>query len=124
MYALSWRRNEGARPSKRGNLVVILIIDCALLALAGILFNMSLLHFFSFAETRNHPVIAQASWPHLASALWASLQLVLGLTILLVLRYRFELNVGTLCLFSGFALWGIAIGYFYDRKRREPGVAT
>ncbi len=98
-----------------------LALQCSLLFIAGILLNMALLHFFSFAETRNHPMVARWSWPHLASALWATLQLALALVILLGVRYRLAADLGTIFLFVGFSLWGVAIGYFYDRKRR--GVA-
>jgi hypothetical protein len=89
----------------------------SLLFVAGILLNMGLLHFLAFMETRNHPMVARFAMPHLASALWGTLQLALGLWILLALHYRFDALADTGPLFVGFACWGIALGYLYDRKR-------
>lgn len=94
-------------------------INLVLLFAAGILLNMALLHFFSFVETRHHPVIARSSMPHLASALWATLQLALAIGILLATQYRFQANLDTLAVFLGFAGWGILLGLLYDRKRRQ-----
>ena len=95
------------------------VLHFILLLLAGVLLNMGLLHFFSFMETRSHPFIARSAMPHLASSLWATLQLSLGLGILLALGYRFAVSLDTLVLFLGFALWGVALGYFYDRNTRR-----
>lgn len=52
----------------------------ALFFLAGILLNMSLLHYLAFMETRTHPFVPRSRSPHLTSALWATLQLGLALT--------------------------------------------
>jgi hypothetical protein len=97
--------------------MLMTVLRGLLLLLAGIALNMSLLHFFAFVETRNHPVIARSAMPHLASALWATVQLSVAAAILLGLNYRFAANLDTLFVFVGFCGWGLALGYLYDRHR-------
>lgn len=94
-------------------------LNPVLLLAAGILLNMALLHFFSFMETRYHPIIARSASPHLASALWATVQLALALTIILATRYRLAASPETAALFVGFCGWGVLLGFLYDGKSRR-----
>lgn len=86
---------------------------------AGVLLNMSLAHLANFAETTRHRSIARTSSPKLISTLWGILQLFLGALILLLLKYRFDLNLDTLCLFAGFSIWAVFLGALADKKDRE-----
>jgi hypothetical protein len=84
-------------------------LDAFLCFCAGIFFHMSVLHFFCFAQTASHPMIRMWKRPKLASSIWGSIQLVAGALILLLLNYRFRLDLDTLTLLAGFCFWGILV---------------
>jgi hypothetical protein len=88
----------------------------ALLFCAGVFFHMSAVHFFRFEETASHPLIRIWKSPSIASAVWACIQLALGLLIVFSLKYRFVLSLETVPLFFGFCLWGILRGFGAFRR--------
>jgi hypothetical protein len=80
---------------------------------------MSILHFFVFAETSCHPMIRKWKSPKTASSFFGGIQLCAGLMILLLLDYRFEIRLSTLCLVLGFIAWGVVRGAIADRKDKK-----
>ena len=97
------------------------ITNYLLYFVAGILFNMSLLHLANFSETKRHPMIKWAKSPKLASTLWGLLQLSLGTLILLLTHYEFELTPGTAAIFLGLGAWAIFVAAMSDRSDRKAG---
>jgi hypothetical protein len=91
--------------------MIRLILNNFLYFCAGVFFHMSIVHFFCSSETVNHPMIRIWENPRLASSISGSIQLFFGLLILLLLKYKFELNFNTLFLFAGFSFWGILRGF-------------
>ncbi len=86
---------------------------------SGIFLNMSLNHLVNFSETRRHPMIARWKSPKLTSSIWGCIQLFAGGIILLLLGYKFELNLNTLFIFLGFSVWAIFLGALGDRADRR-----
>jgi len=84
--------------------------------LAGVFLHMSLLHFFSFYETRHHPMIARAKNPYFASKVWGVIQALCGMMILVFGKYQFGENIPTLCLILGFCFWAVFLGVFAGRR--------
>jgi hypothetical protein len=97
------------------------ILNYVLYFLSGIFLNMSLLHLANFSETKRHPMIARTKSPKLASTLWGLFQLSLGVLILLLLHYQFELSLTTACIFFGFGAWGVFVAAMSDRADRRRG---
>lgn len=89
-----------------------------LLFFAGICFHMSFLHFYGFSETASHPMIRIWRYPKLASSIWGSVQLAVGLIIVLLLNYQLQ-TFDTLFLFIGFAVWGIMRAVVLENKDRN-----
>ena len=85
----------------------------------GVFLNMSLNHLVNFGETARHPMIARTGSPKLASSIWGTIQLFAGGLILLLLDYKFELSLNTLCIFLGFSVWAIFLGALGDRADRR-----
>ncbi len=83
------------------------VLDAFLCFCAGVFFNMCILHFFCMSETATHPMIRVWSRPRLASAIWGSVQLFAGALILLLLKFRFTLDLDTMMLLAGFSSWGV-----------------
>jgi hypothetical protein len=86
---------------------VSVALDAFLCFVAGVFFHMSFLHFFCFAETSTHPMIRMWKRPRLASAIWGSIQLFAGALILLLITFRFALDLDTVMLLAGFCFWGV-----------------
>ena len=86
---------------------------------SGIFLNMSLNHLVNFGETARHPMIARTGSPKLASSIWGTVQLLAGGLILLLLGYKFELSLNTLCIFLGFSMWAIFLGALGDKADRR-----
>jgi len=86
---------------------------------AGICFHMSFLHFYGFAETASHPMIRMWKYPKLASAVWGSIQLGVGLVVIALLGYQLRQAFETLFLFLGFALWGVFRAVILERKEKK-----
>ncbi len=90
-----------------------------LLFFAGICFHMSFLHFYGFSETASHPMIRVWKYPKLASSIWGSIQLAVGLIIILLLNYQLQQTMDTLSLFVGFVVWGIIRAVILENKDRR-----
>jgi len=86
---------------------------------AGICFHMSFLHFYGFAETASHPMIHMWKYPKLASAVWGSIQLGVGLIVISQLGYQLQQTLETLFLFLGFAAWGVFRAVILERKEKK-----
>ena len=50
----------------------------------------------------------------LASTVWASVQLFAGVLILLLIKFRFALDLDTLVLLAGFCFWGVLGALLFD----------
>jgi hypothetical protein len=83
---------------------------------AGICFHMSILHFYGFSETASHPMIRMWKYPKLASSIWGSIQLAVGLIVVLLLKYQLQQTLDTLLLFAGFVAWGIVRAAILEKK--------
>jgi hypothetical protein len=82
-------------------------LDAFLCFCAGVFLNMSVLHLFRHEETATHPMIRMWRRPRLASAIWGCIQLLAGALILLVIGFRFALDLETLLLLAGFCFWSL-----------------
>jgi|ERR1700690_612216 len=87
--------------------------------LAGIFLHMGLLHLFSFYETQDHPMIASARNPYLASKIWGVIQLSCGIIILALRKFQFGWNLPTLFAFLGFSFWAVLLGIVSRNKSQK-----
>lgn len=96
-------------------------LDAFLCFCAGVLLNMSALHLFHFEQTATHPMIRMWRHPRLASSIWGSIQLFLGALILLLVKFRFALDLDTMLLLAGFCLWNLLGALLFSRDRTDTG---
>jgi len=85
---------------------------------AGVLFHMSVLHFFCFSMTASHPAVRIWPRPRLASAIWGCIQLTAGVLILLLLPPRLGAGPDTFLLLAGCCFWGVLISALARDDRR------
>jgi hypothetical protein len=90
---------------------------------AGICFHMSILHFYGFSETASHPMIRIWKYPKLASSIWGSVQLAVGLIVVLLLKFQLQQAFDTLFLFVGFVAWGILRAAILENKDSKKSPA-
>ena len=96
--------------------MMVIAVRYLLLFFAGICFHMCILHFYGFSETASHPMIRIWKYPKLASSIWGSIQLAIGLIIVMLLNYRLQETLDTLCLFIGFVAWGTVRAIVLENK--------
>ncbi len=97
----------------------MIVLNYLLYFVSGVFLDMSLIHLTDFDETRHHPMIARSKYPKLASTLWGLFQLFCGILILLLLKYKFELQLSTAFIFLGFAVWAVLLGINSQRRDRR-----
>jgi len=81
---------------------MVATLDAVLCFCAGVFLHICVLHFFRWEETSTHPMVRMWKRPRLASTVWASVQLFAGVLILLLIKFRFALDLDTLVLLAGF----------------------
>ncbi|HTX90200.1 MAG TPA: hypothetical protein VMC09_03200 [Anaerolineales bacterium] len=99
--------------------MITIVGRCLLFFFAGICFHMSILHFYGFSETASHPMIRMWKYPKLASSIWGSIQLAVGLIVVFLLKYQLQQTLDTLFLFIGFAVWGIFRAVILEKKEKN-----
>jgi hypothetical protein len=90
--------------------MILRIIFLVLFSLAGIFFNMAMLHMFAFIETQNHPMIKRAKNPYRASKYWGAFQFFCGMIIIILCRFRFDNRNDIIALGAGFMIWALFLG--------------
>jgi hypothetical protein len=96
-------------------------LDAFLCFCAGVLLNMSVLHLFHFERTATHPMIRVWKHPRLGSSIWGSVQLFAGALILLLIKFRFALDLDTMLLLAGFCFWSVLGALLSGTDRSAPG---
>jgi hypothetical protein len=95
------------------------IIFLVLFFLAGIFFNMALLHMFTFYETQNHPIIKRAKNPYRASKFWGAFQFFCGGIILILCHFRANNLYDRIALGAGFIIWALFLGIFGGKSFKK-----
>jgi hypothetical protein len=95
------------------------ILFDVLFVFSGICIHMSILHLFSFYETRYHPMVSKAGNPYRASKIWGIIQLVIALIILYLGKIEIGRNIQTLSVVIGFCAWGIFLGFFAGKSFKK-----